>query len=898
MTAAEWERIKALFDAALAIASGNRLDWLRNACADTPELYPTVAQLLRNYEEGSLANIRDADAGPLFSAGQLVAGRFQILRLIARGGMGEVYEAIDNTLHGLRVALKTLRPGLATERQAHDRFKREVWVIREIPHEGLCQMFDLLEHRVVNADGTETIVPCLTMKLLEGESLKDFLVRRRPLAVTEALPLIRQVAHALQAIHDKEIVHRDLKPSNIMLVPNKENGGLRVVLIDFGLAKHLNRGAVWETRTENGQAGAPYFIAPEVLTGEKGGVSADVYAFGLLIDEMVTRSPAFPNHSVEELYWRKLHKPPVPPSKRADHLPPQWEQTILSCLKLDPDHRPKSVLTVLDALESHAPLPRVRKTVTRPHRKAFPPSAEDARVSRRLWIGTAVTAAVVSGVGAVGVLGTSDPPFTSSILVFPFQNLTKTEEYNHLCIGTVEELTRRLTYIPGLSVYPIPKFWSPDSSAMKKAQFSLKGSLQQVEDKVRLTVRLTENDTGAVVWTGTFDRTLTDPLALESEIAEKTVDGMRRRVAENSSLLSRIRVVALAPLGRALGPGTLLPHQATSSSDAFDEYQRGRELCQTRALPAALEAMNRFQRAIDRDPNFALAYAALADVHPILLNYNYAPTLQLLSDALRYSEKGVELNQSLPECHTARGAARQNLWDWEESDSSYRTAIEKHPKFARAHHWYAGLIHQFGRFDEALERARKGLELDPFDYPAQSNYGLYLWNAGRLKDAATQLESVIEKADLIYAHNVLGQVYAALAASSTKGEATEYFVRSLGEAATVRLRDIEAAGGSDPGYLKWSDSICTQAYAARGDRASAQHFVTRLERGFHAGKISASALAWAYAAVGNRNRTLDLLEYGLEQRERELLNIRVIPLFRPLHSERRFNQILQRMKLA
>jgi TolB-like protein/tetratricopeptide (TPR) repeat protein len=557
----------------------------------------------------------------------------------------------------------------------------------------------------------------------------------------------------------------------------------------------------------------------------------------------------------------------------------------------------------LDALESGAPLPHVKDAAARPPRKASRRQiAEHAGISRRLWIGTAATAAVVSGVGAVGLLGTSDPPFTSSILVFPFQNLTKTQEYNHLCVGTVEELTRRLTYLPGLNVYPIPKFWSPDPSAIKKAQFSLKGSLQHLEDKIRLSVRLTENDSGAVVWTETFDRTLVNPLALESEIAEKTVGGMRRRVAENSSLLSRIRVIASdhlgGPLRRALGPQTLLPNQATGSSVAFDEYQRGRELCQTRTLPAALEAMNRFQRAIDRDPNFALAYAAMADVHPILLNYNYAPTLQLLSDALRYSEKGVELNQSLPECHTARGAARQNLWDWEESDSSYRAAIEKHPKFARAHHWYAGLIHQFGRFDEALERARKGLELDPFDYPAQSNYGLYLWNAGRLKDAAAQLESVLEKADLVYAHNVLGQVYAALAASSTKGEATEYFVRSLGQAATVRLRDIEASGGSDPGYLKWSDSICTQAYAARGDHASAQHFVTRLERGFDAGKISASALAWAHAAVGNRNRTLELLEHGLEQRERELLNIRVIPLFRPLHSERRFNRILQRMKLA
>ncbi len=903
MTAAEWERIKALFDAALSISAERRLSWLQETCAGTPELAATVAQLLRNYDEGSLANFCTADAGPPFATGDLVAGRFQILRLIARGGMGEVYEAIDNKLHGLRVALKTLRLGLATERQAHDRFKREVWVIREIPHEGLCQMFDLVEHRSVNPDGTEVVIPCLTMQLLEGESLKDYLGRHRPLSTAEALPLLRQVAHALQAMHDKAVVHRDLKPSNIMLVPRKDGAGLRVILIDFGLSKRLNANAVWETRTEQGQAGAPYFMAPEVLNGEKGGIPADVYAFGLLIDEMVTRSPAFPSNSVEELYWRKLRKPPVPPSERSDRLPPHWERAILACLHPDPAHRSRSVLTVLHAIESPGSPTGAGETTTRSYLKAsLRRVAQRTHVSRRVWIGAAAGAAAASAVSAVGIFATPEPPFASSILIFPFQNLTKTPEYNHICIGTVDELMRRLTYLPGLSVYPVPKSWTPDPSAIKKARFSLQGSLQQSADKVRLSVRLTENDGGAVVWTETFDRTLTDPLALESEIAERTVDGMRRRVAESSSLLSRFRVVSAASFGRPfrriLGTDLLLPSQATRDNVAFEEYQRGCELCQTRTLPAALEAMNRFQRAIDSDPAFALAYAALADVHPILLNYNYAPTLQLLSDALRYSEKGVELNQSLPECHTARAAARQNLWDWEESHSSYRVAIEKHPKFARAHHWYAGLIHQFGRFDEALERARTGLELNPFDYPAQSNYGLYLWNAGRLKEAAEQLESVIEKSDLVYAHNVLGQVYAALTASSPKGEGTEYFVRSLGEAAAVHLRDIEAAGGADPGYLKWSDLIFTQAHAARGDYASAEHFVKRLERGFHAGKISASALAWAYAAVDNRNRTLDLLEEGLEQREREMLNIRVIPLFRSLHGDRRFQRILQRMKLA
>jgi Tfp pilus assembly protein PilF len=341
-----------------------------------------------------------------------------------------------------------------------------------------------------------------------------------------------------------------------------------------------------------------------------------------------------------------------------------------------------------------------------------------------------------------------------------------------------------------------------------------------------------------------------------------------------------------------------LPHQATPSNPAFDEYRLGRELWRQRTLPAALDAVGCFQRAIHHDPNFALAYAAQADIQQTLLNYKYAPTKELLSAALDYAEKAVALDGSLPECHVARAASLQNLWRWQESDNSYRAAIEKHPKFARARDWYAGFLLQFGYFDEALELARIGLDLDPFHFPSHSNYGFYLWNAGRAREAARQLESVLERTDLIYAHNVLGQVYADLAASSPEPEATGYFQRSLDEASTVKRREIEAAGGMDPGYLKWADLIFAQAFAARRNRLDAKYYIDRLESGFQRDKISASAVAWAYAALDDRKRVLELLEYGIERQEREMLYVAVSPRFRNLRGEPRFRQILRRMRLA
>ena len=194
MTAAEWERIKAIFDAALSVDMRVRDAWLDQACAGTPELRQTIAELLRTYDDSSGADPRDEEEPPVFSPSQVVGNRFTVIRLIARGGMGEVYEARDAALNGLRVALKTVRTAGIQQRLAYERFKREVWVAREISHEGICRIYDLVEHRDTAPDGTERLVPCLTMKLLDGETLGAWLRGKRPLSPSESLPLIRQIA--------------------------------------------------------------------------------------------------------------------------------------------------------------------------------------------------------------------------------------------------------------------------------------------------------------------------------------------------------------------------------------------------------------------------------------------------------------------------------------------------------------------------------------------------------------------------------------------------------------------------------------------------------------------------------------------------------------------------------
>jgi serine/threonine-protein kinase len=913
MTAAEWERIKAIFDAALNVPRDERACWLEQACDGCPELRGTVEQLLRSWDESTIAGPVDIEQLPVFSPGQIVANRFRVLRLIARGGMGEVYEAQDASLDGLRIALKTIRTDIASEKHAYERFKREVWVAREVAHEGICRIFDLVEHRETNGEGVERVVPCLTMQLLDGYTLSSLLGERRPLSTKEALPLITQMVLAIQVMHANGIVHRDIKPSNIMLVHGSDGGDCRVVILDFGLAKPLHEGSVrWQTRSEE-RAGAPYFIAPEVLRGERGGIAVDVYALGLIIDEMVTRSPAFPCKSVEEVFWNKLHGEPIRPSARAENLPPSWEQTILRCLDRDPNRRPERVVEVLSFLNGSSDI-----TVTLP---ALPPSpaapptesgsatpgresifSRLARLTWRWWLGIAIGSILLTLCLAL-VLGSTPPNLPTSILVYPFVNLTKATEYNYLCTGIAEELMRRLLHIQGVHVYLFHEAQSLGSPGSDEARFSVKASLQYHDQWVWLTVQLFDTKTRKLVWTERFNRELRNPLELESEIAQEIVAAMVLNLQKDGRSSNQVQLTFQslgAHVRRWFGYDVaLLPAQATSNRKAFIEYSRGRELLQKRTEGETRQAIRHFLTATILDPKYALAYAALADAQHVLLTWSNSDRKLRLTEARKYAEQAVALDPSLPEVHTSLAAVRQALWDWEGSEWEYQKALTVQPKFARAHHWFAGLLLQFGRFDEALAHAREALELEPYDWPSHSSYGLYLWHAGRLREAATHLEGLLTKEpDFPYGHMVLGQVYAALAASSSEPEATDFFVRSLREAGVVRAHELKVAGGTDSaGFLKWSDTVFAQAHASRQDWASVRLYTDRLERGLKSKAVPASLLARAYAVAGRHTRALELLELGLKQNEREMLYINVAPFFKPLHRYERFQTIVRLLGL-
>jgi tetratricopeptide (TPR) repeat protein len=296
-----------------------------------------------------------------FSTGELVAGRFRIVKFLSQGGMGEVYEAEDLELQG-HVALKTIRPEIASDARIAARFKQEIQLARKVTHPNVCRVFDVFRHTTVpNQEGKASTVTFLTMELLRGETLAAHLRRVGRMSSEEALPLVEQMAAALEAAHKVGVIHRDFKSGNVMLAPPETGEGpLRAVVTDFGLARStvVELGGAHTLTGAGGVVGTPAYMAPEQIEGKEASVASDIYALGVVMYEMVSGALPFPDESPLAAAVKRLREPPPPPRSHVPDLDPKWEAVILRCLQRDPAERFPSAMDVVKALPHGVPAKR------------------------------------------------------------------------------------------------------------------------------------------------------------------------------------------------------------------------------------------------------------------------------------------------------------------------------------------------------------------------------------------------------------------------------------------------------------------------------------------------------------------------------------------------------------
>jgi serine/threonine protein kinase len=354
LTPDQWENVKELFELALERPVAEQASFLANACPD-PLVRNEVERLLANHTAGSsfLSSPLPSSPSPpqqFLSSGNLLAERFHIIRFLASGGMGEVYEAEDVEL-GERVALKTIRPDLLGDGHSLERFKREVHLARSVTHPNVCRIFDLFRHPVSRSTESTSGFVFVSMELLGGETLAEYLKRVTRMPTADALPIAVQAASGLAAAHEAGVLHRDLKPGNIILVPGTKR--VRAVITDFGLALRSRSdssrsGAI----TDTGKSlGTPAYMSPEQVEGRELTPASDVYSLGLVLYQMATGTRPFDDASPLSMAVRRLREDPTPPRSLVEDLDPRWEAVILRCLDRDPARRFQNAGEVSQALK-------------------------------------------------------------------------------------------------------------------------------------------------------------------------------------------------------------------------------------------------------------------------------------------------------------------------------------------------------------------------------------------------------------------------------------------------------------------------------------------------------------------------------------------------------------------
>ncbi|MFL6447533.1 MAG: protein kinase domain-containing protein [Bryobacteraceae bacterium] len=628
-------------------------------------MYERVLVLLDEYFRLATTEQQETSLRHVFKRGQLIASRFRIVRFLESGGMGQVYEAFDERLQ-LRVAIKTLHPSILNTEDAAERFRREIRIALEVSHENLCRVYDLLE----DSEPGKAAVNCLTMEFLEGETLQLYLQRKRPLAPSDALPVLRQLAGGLNALHEHGIIHRDLKPSNILMT-SRPNGSMRIVVTDFGLAKSIRREMeLFETQTEM-QAGAPLYMAPELWTGVRPSIASDIYAFGMIIDDLVTRTPVFNAGSIASLCYSKLHEEPIPPGMRADELPSEWERVILRCLEKDPDRRYPTVAAIMAELSD--------LVATRVRPPQFVPGSE-----RRTSAGSAASGSTVP-----------------SVAIMPFEDLSPQKDQGHFCDGLTEEIIHLLSLVKDLRVVAHTSVFAlrqakPDPCEIgRKLRVTniLEGSFRRIGDDIRLITRFVDASEGFTLYSKRYDRKLTDVFAIQDEIAGAVVGALRIEV------LDRLKK----------------PRAPEKEVGFYSCYLHGLQEFHQQTVTSLHRALGKFKECIALNPNFAPTRAALADSYATLEWYGALSPTEAMPIAEREALAALQLDPNLAAAHCTLGVVKARyLWDWDAAASEFETALRKNSGLARTHFSYAlDYLTPRGELDTALGELQQAQQLDP-----------------------------------------------------------------------------------------------------------------------------------------------------------------------------------------